>query len=296
MNNIEKIYRLLITNNSASQISRRIGVSKPYIHKIINKLEESGHIVCINPKGKPKHYTKTKKTYTRSKLTKILPTTRPTLDIIEIQKSTFSFNINIEHKIKRKWDKTYIWRKGVQVNQYTYPFKNLGSVIFRQIKSNNVNKLIIILPRINIDKSEIEGIENILIDYAMKCAVWYQKTFKMKVGLPEVIQKPHFAVCLKEPEIIKEVQEGKTFHIGDVMVDKSPPKNLPEFESTDKRDVINYLDSINKIKHIKDMAVENRNLINALADKVEMVVKNQHSILTKLQPKAEIDDMRLDVT
>jgi len=166
MNNKERIYRLLCAKKHASGIARELKLSRQFISVIANQLKQEGYILCSNEKGNPKFYEKTKKTPTPVVSTNFSPvvstTSRPTLNMIEIQKSTFSYNVNLEiDKIERKWDRDWSFRSGVKCFQYSHPMENLGTVIYRQIKSEKVNKIIVILPRINIPESEIEGIEDI---------------------------------------------------------------------------------------------------------------------------------------
>jgi len=81
--------------------------------------------------------------------------------------------------------------------------------------------------------------------------VWIQKQFKLRLGLPEITQKPHYAVVPREPALVKAFKTG-SYKVGEMMGDSSPPDTLSEIESTDPRDIKNYLHSINKIKELED--------------------------------------------
>lgn len=274
-----KIYRLLIEGKTASQISEKLNIDKGYVSRIIRQLERGGYIHCVNPKGKPKFYEKTEKSLNRSKLTILTPDKLTRLSHrleIEVQKSTFMFNIIIPPK-QEKWDKEYKWNR-VQVQQYSHPFKNFGDILFRRFKSKNKDQLLIILPRILIDKNNIENAERILTEYAIKAGAWIQKRFKMRLGLPEICQKPHFAVPAREPEVIDALKKT-TLKVGDIMADSSPPSCIPEIESTDHRDVINYLDAINKIKHIEDILQKQRELLFETIEKMDLIAENQKQLI-----------------
>lgn len=302
MSRKETIYRLLIQGLSASQIAEKLGVDKGYVSRIIHELRVGGFIICIAPKAKPKFYEKTEKNLNGSKLTTLSPNklTRLSgrLNTILVQKSSFIFNITDVADVDRKWDREYIWRKGVTVYQYTHPFENFGSVVFRRFKSKNIDELMVILPRILIDKSNLDNAERFLTDYAVKAGVWYQKRFKMRLGLPMMSQSPHFAVPAKEPEVISVLQKA-TLRVGDIMADSSPPSLTPEIESRDTRDVVNYLEGVDKIKHIEDELHATQNLLSEVKKTIELISKNQSemgNIISQISGKPSLPDEKKEVT
>lgn len=284
MDKREKIYRLLIHGFSAIQIIKKIKVSKGYISRIIKELEQGGYILCINPNSKPRFYVKTKKDFTSIKFPSTIPDkyTRLShrLDMVEIQKSSYICNVIVK-PTKAKWDSEYQWRPGVSVQQYSHPFKDFGVVRFRRIVSKNKDRIIIILPRICLHKSEVGSADEMLLDYAVKAGKWIKKKFDMPVSMPEICQKPHYAVSAKEPEIVKAIDDA-SFNINGMMADKSLPDLIPEIESTDSRDIVNYLDSIRKIKSIEEQLLNNRKAIQSILDKMETLGENQEGIISIL--------------
>jgi hypothetical protein len=277
----ERIYRLLIEGLSASQIVKKTKLSKGYISKIIRRLEKGGYILCINRSEKPRFYVSTKKPFTPIKFPDSTPdkTKRLShrLNMVEIQKSTFQCRILIP-PTKATWDSEYEWRTGVIVQQYSYPFRDFGVIRFRRFISKNKDKLIIILPRICLHKDEVTVAEDMLRDYAVKACKWIKKKFDMPVSDPVMCQKPQYAVPLREPELIDAIEKNGTYKVGEIEADKSPPHLIPEIESTDSRDVVNYLDSIRKIKNIEKELINNRNLIHEILDKMEIMGENQANI------------------
>lgn len=302
----EKVYRLLLEGYCATQIANKLQKNKGYISRIIKRLEKAGYIVQINPNEIPKFYIATKKTFNRDKLLPVTPVKKERcshrLEIVEIQKSTFISQIKVQ-PTKAKWDKHYVWRPGVEVFQFSYPFKDFGIVRFRRFKSKTKDKLMIILPRIMVNKDDVDNVENILSEYALMLAGWIKKKFDMPLSKPEICQKPHYAVPCREPEIIHAL-EKRSFKIGEMMADTSPPDCIPEIESTDGRDVVNYLEGINKIKYLEEKLLNNKSLLNKMMDTLEIVVDNQTSIVNVLnnafsdqnsQSKLK-DDSFIDVT
>lgn len=174
-------------------------------------------------------------------------------EIVKIQKCSFKFKIVIPPATAVKWDKEYPWanNNSVTVQQYEYPFSNIGSVIFRRFLSKDEDYMLVILPQMMMPEDEIDNAETFLTQLALTAGAWIQRRFKLRLGLPEITQKPHYAVVPKEPELVKAFKKG-SYKVGEMMGDSSPPDRLSELESIDPRDIKNYLHSINKIKNLED--------------------------------------------
>lgn len=281
---------MLIEGYSASQIVKRKKMSKGYISRIIRELEKNGFIECITPKSKPKFYVTTKKPFSPNKFPNLTPDKYSRLshrlDMIEVQKCSFICKVLVP-PTKDVWDKDYVWHRGVVVQQYSHPFRDLGIIVFRRFKSNKIDKLMIILPRITVHKSEVRSVEDMLNDYAIKASKWIKKKFDMPLGSPRICQKPHFAVGAKEPELIEAIDKG-SFDVDGMMADKSPPDFIPEIESTDYRDVVNYLDSIRKIKLLEQQVLNNRRLIQNILDKMIGFGENQTTLINAISSLSEL--------
>jgi hypothetical protein len=303
--NRDRVYRLLVAGFSAVQIAKRMKISKGYISRLIREFEKGGYIQCINPNEKPRFYIATKKKLTPIKFTTAIPDKHKRLshrlDMVEVQKCSFICDVLVP-PTRAKWDTEYEWRQGVTVQQYShYPFKDFGLIKFRRFKSSNVDRLMVILPRICVHKNEVDAVEDILLNHACNAYAWIKKKFNMGIGRPRVCQKPHFAVVAREPELIKAIDKG-SFNVNGVMADKSPPSFVHEVESEDYHDVVNYLDSIRKIKFLEEKILYNQKCIRELIDKMEIIVGNQEgiaSILKSLSVKKPLlnnDDSYMDVT
>jgi len=275
--------------------------------KIIKELEAEGLIVCINPKGRPKFYEATKKPYpiNEDKLTKFTnnnsvkltniscgnkegklkrldPPVQGGSKTVQIQRAQILFHVLVPPPANTKWDKQYQLRNGVKVYQYSHPFKNLGTVVFQRYKSEKTDKLLVTLPRMLVSKEQIrdeKAVNDFLIDFAMRAVAWFQKRFKCRLGLPEIATKPDFAVVVEEPELAQALQKY-TFKVGEVWADSSPPDNLPEIESKNPVHIINYLESVQKIKDIEDNLNQTTDKIKNLEQQLA-IISRQVSELTK---------------
>ena len=275
-----KIYKYLIEGYYPGQIAKHLKIDKGYVSKVIKQLEQGGYIQCINPDGKPKFYAATKKPFkATSKLTKQTPDKLTRLrhrrNIVEVQKCSFKFKLLSEPQIQ-KWDRVWSIR-GVKFFQYAHPFENFGNIIFRRAKGSSEDNLIIILPRILIEKPHLKHVERILTDFAVKAGNWFQKRFKCRLGLPEMAQKPHFAVPIKEPSLIPVLQKSSFKVRENIFADSSPPDLIPEFESTDFRDVVNYLEGIEKVKFLEDKL----SIVEKRVDDVEKIIERSVDELSK---------------
>jgi len=284
MNNEEIVYRHLIEGLCAKEISKSTKLSKGYISKIIRRLEKKNMVRCINHNEKIKFYIKTRINYNKNAVkteNEKFPRHRHRRNIIQIQKCSFKSNIRCL-PTKGKWDSEYDFNN-VKVSQYSHPFKDFGVVTFRWFHGTDHDTLVTILPRFLIHKDELDNIEMVLYEYAFKSCTWLKKQFNIVVSNPVMSQSPDYATVVKEPELIDAVDRCGTFSVGEVWIDKSKPHEIVEFESKDKRDVINYLESTNKIKYIEDMVFENRNLLDSLSDTVFVLSKNQRKIIDYLK-------------
>jgi biotin operon repressor len=265
---LTKIYDLTVVGQHASKIAKSLGASRAYVSRTIRRLEAGGYIVCINRKGKPKVYEPTKKTLNSDTLIPLTPDavkrSSLRLEIVKIQKSSFKFNI-VNKPLREKWDKEYQWSKnnGVMIKQYAHPFEH-GTIIFRRFISKNDDFLMVILPQMMLPENEIDSADDFLTQMAMMAGAWIQKRFKMRLGLPESVQKPHYAVPPREPALAKAFKVG-SYKVGELMGDSSPPDKLSEIESTNPRDIKNYLHSIDKIKTLEDTVISLMETINQMA-------------------------------
>jgi len=280
----QHVYRLLVGGLCAVQIAKKLQKSKGYISKVVRKLEQGGYVICINPKEKPRFYTSTRKVYNGSKFPPLLPKKETRLShrllTVEIQKSSFTCDVLIP-PTKAKWDSCYEWRPGVMVFQYVHPFKDVGEVRFRRFVSESRDRLMIILPRLLVKKEEVAGAEELLAGYARMAASWLKKRFDMPLGDVVLCQKPHYAVPALEPELVEALRK-RSFKVGEMMADTSPPDCIAEVESTDGRDVVNYLESVSKIKVIEERLCRNGELLSLMLKRLDGVSVNQESIVRVL--------------
>ena len=270
----------------SSKVASLLGVKRPYVTRIIKGLEAAGYIVCINKKGKPKFYEKTKKPFsleTGAKLTTLLHKKVNRLQgsceyakfqsAIQVQKTQVKFHVIASVDVGAKWDKQYKLKNGVEVSQYVHPFKNLGNVVIQRYKSKNKDIVLFSLPRLLVPKEELKDqkeVEQFLIDIAMRVSPLFQKKFGIRLSLPEIANKPDFAVPVKEPALA-DIAKKYTFKVGDVTLDSSPPHNIPELESKNPIHVINYLESIQKIGQIETINRDSIQRINELENRLQTV-------------------------
>ena len=261
----------------ASKISKGLGYDKAYISRIINRLVTGGYLICINPQSREKFYEATKKPFLLrdiKQLTKLTPVKSQRLrhrrNIIKIQKSTFKTKIKSKPKLPLDgWEDKPPLKNGVKVQQFFWPFPNVGNVTFRRLISDNVDRLIIILPQFLWERDNGNP-EQFLRETAARCGTWLMHRFKMELEGLERCQKPHHAMPLTDPRLIHMAQNG-SYNNGVLMVDSSAPDNTPEIES-ENYDIIDGLTTVvprvNKLEkevgEIKSMIVDFRAEFNSV--------------------------------
>lgn len=279
------IYRQCIKNNTQKEIKEFIfdrykrNYDKAYISRIVNKLMHTGYLVCVNPTSRSRVYSATKKILTSKNISHLIELENVKsqrlhgiCNIVQIQKSTFITKIKSGPYKNIKWDKEWSTR-GLNHFIYSYPFEKLGTVSFQRMTSMGTDQLKIILPRLLWNKDDGNPKE-FLREVADRCGTWFMKRFKIELVGLRVCSKPHFAVVLTDPRLIKIAQEG-TYRVNDVMIDASPPHNVPEMESDD----YDYLDELTKCpKRIRDLEMR----LDKLAVSIEKIDNNINSLSIKL--------------
>lgn len=259
---------------------------KAYISRIVNKLITTGYLICHNPRSRSRCYYATKKILTSKKISHLIKLEdiksqrlHGICNIVQIQKSTFITQIKSGPYKNIKWDK--VWStNGLDHFLFSYPFENLGSVGFQRMTSMGTDQLKIILPRILWNKDDGNPKE-FLRELADRVGTWFMKRFKIELVGLRICSKPHFAVVLTDPRLIKIAQEG-TYRINDFMIDSSPPHNVPEIESED----YDLLDDLTKCPK-KIMELEERldkvvGMVDKLSVSIEKIDSNINNLSVKL--------------
>jgi len=141
------------------------------------------------------------------------------------------------------------------------------------MKSKNTDQLKIILPRILWNKDDGDPKE-FLREIADRVGTWFMKRFKIELVGLRVCSKPHFAVVLTDPRLIKIAQEG-TYDINNYMIDASPPHGVPEIESDDYE----YLDELTSCpRRIREL----EELVDKLVVSIEKIDNNINNLNSKI--------------
>jgi len=273
----KRVYDLLIAGKHQAEISRDIRYDKAHISRITKALIQGGYIVCINPNSRQKFYEATKKKFllkdARS-LTKVSSVgsqrSHRRCNILFISKSTYKTTVRSEPKIPVKWDDERFLTNGVKVQQYNYPFENLGLVRFMRYKGSNQDNLYIVLPKILWER-EAGPPHDYLREMADRCGTWFMHHFKIELSGLEESQRPDIGVAAREPELIHAAQNA-SFNVNGMMLDTSAPDYTADVESKDFDDIINYLDSTKKIKILEMKVNHIEETISKLDSKLDYLI------------------------
>lgn len=299
------IYRQCIKGDNHKQVidyiyrNHKRKYDKAYVSRIINKLVVSGYLLCHNPRSRDHCYYATKKILTTKNISRLIKLEdiksqrlHGICNIVQIQKSTFITKIKSGPYKNVKWDK--VWSiNNLNHFLYSYPFEDLGSVGFQRMTSKGTDQLKIILPRILWNKEDGNP-EEFLKEVADRCGTWFMKHFKIELVGLRVCSKPHFAVVLTDPRLIKIAQSG-TYNINNYMIDSSPPHNIPEIESSDYEyldDLTNCPSKIRELEELVDRLVASidriDNNINSLNEKID-------SLFQPSKPDSRLEELERGV-
>ena len=297
MKKILVIYEYLIQGFSQSWIVKHKKIDKGYVSRCTEQMVKDGYLEIDSGNSKPKFYRSTGKNIYKSKNNK-----KPVF--IRIHKLGYIFHFVSEPKRNVKWEKTSIIRSGV-IQKYIYWKSEIGKTTIRlQICPNkDKNNIVIWLPSKEILEEDKDRYVELLESYILKASAWLQKLLQCQLTLPEIYQKPHFAVDIKEPFMIHAVKHGATFSAGEVMIDKSPPRLIPEFESTNPELVSIYMNLPNEIQGLNNRIDNQDIIIETMSESLKLVIDNQkilthnmNKILKMLNEKKEVKpDDKIDV-
>ena len=267
--------------NILIHINKNYGESydKSYISRIIKRLMEGGFLICANPTSRDKMYIATKKTFLAKKdsLVYKLPSSvsqrlRGRCELIQIQKSSFISAV-IKTRENITWDKVRDLKNGVTQYQYSYPFENIGIVIFIRTKGKRKDSFQIILPRLLWDKSSGDPFP-FLKETANYAGAWFMKHFKIELSGLKICQKPDFSSVLTDKKLIDLAKTG-TFKAGGFSIDCSPPDCLPEIEN---KDFSALCDLIECPKEIEKLKIEIKKIKADISEICESVTGINNSI------------------
>lgn len=258
------------------QISRHIGYDKGYVSRIKDRFVQGGFIIPINPKCRSKQYSATKKIYSPDLVNSLTKLTGGAsqqlshrLDVSKIQKASFMCDIVVSPQIEVKWDSEKVWHDGVVMQDFVYPFANIGSVRFRRFKGAKRNQLMIILPPLlwEFDAGSPEPFQE---EVARLAAGWIQKRFKMKLGNLRSCQKSDKCLALTDPVLIRMAQEN-SYNVDGLMLNSSAPDKIPEieFKEWDMLVGLRYAP-----ENIRKLQVEMKNMEDLMERQISITMKN----------------------
>lgn len=276
-----RVYRLVLKGIRGSEISRKLGYDKGYISRVINRLVAGGYLVCINPQSRCKFYEATKKPYKLDDKLKLFKTTpiksqqlRHRRNVVKIQKSSFKSKVFSPPKEDVNWDKEYNMN-GVHVQQYTYPFENIGDVKFRRFIGKDEDSLLIILPSVLWERDAGDP-EDYLLETAGRCGSWFMKRFKAGLEDLQVCQKSDKCLALTDPKLIHLAQTG-SYNYNGMMINTSAPDCTAEVEFKDWDDLISLSECPKRIS-----------ILEYKVDRIEKSIDNVAKSLDRIEKMFDV--------
>lgn len=289
MLNKQKIYKFLVEGYAQVQVAKMLNTSRAYICRITGELEANGLIKCISKNSTPKQYKKTKKQYNPLSNIKlkndVLTRQRLGLSVSQVQGGCLKANIISRERPDFKWDKIYETKTKLFCRQKHYILDPIGKFMVRCVN----NTLCIYTPRFLVDKKDLCDAEEILYGYSEDVRKQLCNESGIRTDKLVFCQIPDKASRMRIGLLEKAVRKYGVIKGGDIHLDISKPDRIPEVESKDYRDIVNYDDYIDSkyllqgISKIKNMGDDIDFLKKAQSKIYGICVQNQQFIKNNIE-------------
>jgi len=257
------------------QIAKTLGVSHPYIYKIIRQLEKDGYIIKQGKQTCPMFYSATAKSFIRRDVTILSPKDVTNFKKLEhsseiiqqekpvlLDRSNYAqnkytvqkarYDIKIVREYTNFFDDKKNWMHG-NCKHYKYKtkvFDHLDEFQFEKVGK----KLIIIIPEMVFNKEEFAIARHTIFSITYEALKWFSKLAKIKLDFKSLhlCQKPHICKKANSPEAIKVARDW-SLSIDDRMLDMSSGKADWETTVFDDAvvDVVSALETWSPIASLK---------------------------------------------
>lgn len=323
-----EIYQLLVgthpsakeTKFYAKKIAYLLGVTHPYVAKIIKQLINDGYVIPQGKKTCPMFYSATAKIPIRGDVTiptpKDVTKSEPSSELFqqeellklnrgkgaqsEIVVQKARYEIIIEREYSDFFDGLKLWMHGNCEHRKfkAKVFDHFGEFSFEKVGKS---KLIVIIPEMIFKKEELAIAKHAIFSIAYESLKWFAKEAKVKFkwNTMHLCQKPHICRPAKDSKAIR-VARDYSLSIDGKMLDMSSGK--ADWETTvfdehvvDAVDALEQWDMASVVK--SEMEEFSRRILDVessqpeIIRKVESIAKDILELKEMMTPKAKsVDD------
>jgi len=312
-------------NYPASKIAKLTGVSRQYVHKLINEFKGHGLIECDNPKDYVKIYSATYKSFesvyrrmstnvsrrmsTKSEGSsefiqqekqKVTNRGKCAQTEIAVQKARYEIIIEREHSDFFVDKKNWMHGNCKHFKHKTKIFDGLDEFQFEKVGKN---KLIVIVPGMIFKKGELSIAKHTMFSIAYESLKWFAKEAKIKFkwDTMHLCQKPHITRPAKDSRVIR-VAKDWSLSIDGKMLDMSSGKADWETTVFDDSvvDVVTALESWDSFAVVKSELEGFNGRISEIEEvqpkineKIDSLIEGMNELKKMVQPpgkKLDLDD------
>jgi hypothetical protein len=164
---------------------------------------------------------------------------------------------------------------------YRFPFEGVGDVSFERIIGRTCDVLKINMPSFFWDSGRGSP-EPVMHEIALGVLAWFKKMFCVETGLLKRCSGGHFALPVRNPDLMK-VAQTSTVRIGEYMLDSSPPENAPEFESIG-------FDALERLLLLPDKVKDFEKRMDLVERNVERLVASMEVMMGKMDTMLKLFD------
>lgn len=271
-----RIYRLLCEGFSQRKIAIISGVTRQRVSQITAELVKEKYIYAMDPNARPRGYTVTDKPLPLKDMSvKQIRGGRQgdSTEICRAHSLAFILPLERPFRITVPWSKS--WRNNGTIYRQLYKMFDIGKITVRCIEGKDVSKIVFFLPEKYLTKNELERYDRVMYRYIERISNWFQKTYACKLGVPDIYQKPEFAI----PEDPETIFIGNRYNIntGSSWVDAS--EGTPEWETNDIEIAKAKIGSGERILSLEKKLERIENMIVSFDDKISSLENKLDGLL-----------------
>jgi hypothetical protein len=271
-----KIYRLLCEGFSQRKIAIISGMTRQRVSQITMELVREKYIYAPNPHSRPRLYKPTDTPLPLQTMSGSQIRGGRQDDSTEICRvHSLAFILPLERPFKNPVNWIKVWRNNGTVYKQMSHLFDIGSITIRLIEGKEKSQIVFFLPEKYLTKSELDRYDRVMWRYIDRVTCWFQKRYACSLGIPDLYQKPEFAI----PEDPETLFIGNRYNLttDSSWVDNS--EGTPEWETNDievARAKIGAGERIlsleEKLDHIEKMIVSFDSKITGLESKLDTLL------------------------
>ncbi len=205
-------------------------MTRQRVSQVTADLVKEKYIYASDPRARPRLYkpTDTPLPLNNSGVKQIRPGRQgPATEICRAHSLAFILPLERPFKNPVTWIK--VWRNnGTTYKQFSKLF-DIGNITIRLIEGKDRSQVVFFLPEKYLTKEELNRYDSVMWRYIDRVTNWFQKRYACSLGIPDLYQKPEFAI----PEDPETLFVGNRYNITTEKSWIDCSEGTPEWETND---------------------------------------------------------------